>query len=344
MFDCHKDMTAFHNEKVTLTGTDRTEMHDRRNAGRTRLNNGLTRSDHGLPDHHSQGSYAMHTMVQDADCDYDIDDGAYFNREDLQDDNDNDLTPEQAKERVRAALEDDRLLYPAKIHNNCVRQPYPQGYHIDIPVYRTIVQRDDEGNRTETYELASSDEWQVSDAREVTRWFKRCVSDLTDEGGRQLRHVVRLTKAFARSRKDWKAKTCSGIILTRLLCDEFAAVPARDDEALRKTWQAISTRLAKSLEVRHPVNDGNLADDGDAAVAFFRDKIDWALGKLAIFDGVCTRAEARKAWDEVFDSNFFGKQPVPTSGNGGNDGGKAAAFKVDETKNDRRNDGGGMYG
>lgn len=341
MFDCHKDMTAFHDDKVTLTSDDRTEMRNRRDAGRTRLNNGLERDGHSLPDHHSQGSYAMRTMVQDTESEYDIDDGAYFSHQDLQDSNGTDLTPDQAKKRVCAALhQDERLASSAEIHDNCVRQPYPQGYHIDIPVYRIIVGKNDDDERTETYELASSNGWQASDAREVTRWFRRCMNDLGAESGRQLRHVVRLTKAFARSRTDWKAKTGSGILLTRLVCDEFAEVAGRDDEALRKTWQAISTRLANSLEVEHPVNDGNLADDGDKKAAFFRDKMNWALEELKVFDGICTRAEAREAWDTVFDTSFFSKQPVP----GGSDGSKSSAFKVDEQKDDRRDDGDGMYG
>ena len=28
--------------------------------------------------------------------------------------------------------------HDAEVHKNCVRQAYPEGYHIDIPVYRIV--------------------------------------------------------------------------------------------------------------------------------------------------------------------------------------------------------------
>lgn len=346
MFDCNKEIKAFHDEKVTLTANDRTDMRGRRDSGRVRLDKGLGRDGHALPSCHSQGSYAMHTMVQDDTYDYDIDDGAYFKRKDLQGDGGRDLTPDEAKKRVCSALnQDDRLAYDAEIHDNCVRQRYPKGYHIDIPVYRINAGEDDDGNSIEWYELASSKGWVKSDAREVTRWFTRAVSDAGDDNGRQLRHVVRLTKAFARSRPEWKEETASGILLTTLVQGEFVAVPGRDDESLRTTLQRISKRLANSLIVGHPVNDGNLSDANDKKATFFRDKLKDALKTLEILDGNPTRSEARKAWDDVFNTSFFSKQPTPKSGSdGGGDAVKGSMFIVDETKSDRRNDGNGSYG
>ena len=64
----------------------------------------------------------MRTMVQDADNDYDIDDGAYFKKDNLKDANGNQLTPYAARLRVCNALkQDDRLKHDAEIHKNCVR-------------------------------------------------------------------------------------------------------------------------------------------------------------------------------------------------------------------------------
>lgn len=69
-------------------------MRGRRDAGRVRLESGLNLKTHPQPaEVESQGSYAMRTMVQDAGCDYDIDDGAYFRSEDLLDANGASLTP-----------------------------------------------------------------------------------------------------------------------------------------------------------------------------------------------------------------------------------------------------------
>ncbi|MDO3564159.1 cyclic GMP-AMP synthase DncV-like nucleotidyltransferase [Ralstonia pseudosolanacearum] len=342
MFDCHKEMGAFHGDKVTLKQGQRDKMRERRNSGRIRLDNGLERDGHSVPNHHSQGSYAMHTMVQDDDNEYDIDDGAYFKENDLYDADGDPLTPQQAKGRVRTALaQDGRLKDEAEVHRNCVRQPYPEGYHIDIPVYRTIVGEDEDGGRTETYELASGDCWVVSDAREVTRWFKDQVSKSGDHG-KQLRKVVRLTKFYARSRAEWKEKTCSGITITRLVCDEFASVQDRDDQSLRDTWEKIHARLRDALLVEHPVNDTQLAKEGDKKVAFLRDKLGEALDTLAVLDESPTRGEARKAWDDVFNTDYFSKQSSPS--NGGENGGSKSRVVVTNAERDQRDDGGRRYG
>jgi hypothetical protein len=137
MFDCSKEMKNFHGDKVTLSTDMRNEMRERRNNGRTRLDKGLERDGHKTPAYFAQGSYAMHTMVQDDAKEFDIDDGAYFSLAALTNADGIELTTTQAKERVRDAIrQDQRLKEPADIHDNCVRQVYPAGYHIDIPVYR----------------------------------------------------------------------------------------------------------------------------------------------------------------------------------------------------------------
>jgi hypothetical protein len=346
-FNCNAEMDAFHAQEVNLPQSERDEMRARRNAGRTRLRTGLERDGHSAPETYSQGSYAMHTMVQDDECDYDIDDGAYFPESALKDAQGNALTPLGARERVCAALgQDDRLEYRAKVHNNCVRQRYPAGYHIDVPVYRVTTEGKGTSAEADVFELASGNAWQRSDARGVTKWFKDRVSELNGDAGsdgRQMRQVVRLTKAFARSRKAWKDETCSGIQLTRLVVDQFKASAGRTDLALRETWKSINDRIVKSQKIEHPVNSNNLADDGNECVKFFQGKLSDALSTLEVLDKECSRDEARKAWDSVFNCDFFGKQSTPTGNDDGTKGNKAA-FVFTESKVDRRDDGGGRYG
>ena len=96
--DCAKDMRSFHDQNVTLAQSDQAEMHDRRDNGRTRLRTGLEAEEHPLPQiSASQGSYQMRTMVQDADNDYDIDDGVYFAMDDLVDTDGAGLSAPQAR-------------------------------------------------------------------------------------------------------------------------------------------------------------------------------------------------------------------------------------------------------
>jgi len=343
--DCHSEMTGFHRDKVTLSNKQQGEMRTRRNAGRTRLENGLNEAKKPQPKEvQSQGSYQMRTMVQDDDNDYDIDDGAYFASDDLKDDVGVTLTPLAARRRVCDALVwDGRLKQEATIKRNCVRQVYAAGYHIDIPVYRIVTTKDENDEPVEHYELASGDEWTRSDARAVTRWFNSLVGDLNagESDGSQMRRITKLTKKFAR-RADWKNKTTSGISITKLVVDHFQHSADRDDKALRETWKANDKKLQKSTEIDHPVLDTKLASAGDDAVVFFRDCLSSAIKTLEVLDkSDCTRMQAREAWDDVFDTDFFTKQP---DNNGDDSGGKGTAIKVTSVETARRNDGGGRFG
>lgn len=313
--DCNKEMRGYHADEVTLSNDDQTEMRGRRDNGRTRLKNGLTKAGHPLPkEFSSQGSYAMRTMIQDDACDYDIDDGAYFDKEDLKDANGNYLGARDARMRVRNALtKDDRLAYDAVAKTNCVRQQYPNGYHIDIPVYRTIRSKDIWGNEVVEYELASGHDWVKSDARKVTRWYNDAVGSELKAGQSdtsQLRRVTKLTKKMARSRATWKKKTTSGICISKLVVDHFVSHSGRDDDALRDTWKAIRRQLVFSQRIGHPVYaDKNLAEEGDEGVIFFRDCLGDALETLKVLDAYdCTRKKAGDAWDKVFNTDYFSVQ------------------------------------
>ena len=345
VFDCGSDMSKFHADEVTLSNDERTEMRERRDTGRRRLEIGLDEEEHAQPKMVcTQGSYAMHTMVQDPDFDYDIDDGVYFDEAALVDQHGFALTPLEAKERVCTALSRDRrFANPAEVFPKCVRQAYHQGYHIDMPVYRIRKEDDGWGGTREVFELAGDGSWDPSDARATTRWFKQQVADRNGESagaGDQMRRVIRLTKLYARSRSDWKDETTSGIVITKLVSDHVVGFDGRDDEALLETWKAIKAQLDWSTEVAHPVNASKLAEAGNTKVRFFRDKLGWAIEQLAVLEDDCTRSEAREAWDEVYASSYFQALPEPVQ--------KAEAsrgfFIAAEARSDVRNDGNGRFG
>ena len=312
--DCAKDLRSFHDQNVTLAQSDQSEMHDRRHNGRTRLRTGLEAEEHPLPQiSASQGSYQMRTMVQDADNDYDIDDGVYFAMDDLVDTDGAGLSAPQARELVRAALaRDKRLDAPATCRTNCVRQDFPTGYHIDVPVYRIVV--GDEGD-DDTFELASGDNWVPSDARAVTRWFngevrlRNAQGELNqgDSDGSQLRRVTKLTKKFSRRSASWKRKTTSGLCITKLAVDHFSASTNGDDEALRDTWKNIENALSSSTRIEHPIEGSPLlAQAADGELEFFQSCLTSALLFLEVLDDEdCELANARTAWVIVFSTTFF---------------------------------------
>lgn len=342
--DCNSEMTAFHRTEVTLSKSEQDEMRSRRDAGRTRLETGLDLKGNPQPKQKaSQGSYAMRTMVQDDECDYDIDDGIYFDADDLTDENGKALAPSAARQRVCEALKwDGRMKHEAEVKRNCVRQAYPQGYHIDVPVYRIVVTDNDKGEKSQHYELASGDDWVRSDARAVTGWYAGLVGELNagESDGSQMRRVTKLTKKMARSRQDWKAKTTSGVCITKLVTDHFVFVSDRDDRALRETWIAIKSALDESTAIAHPVlEDVKLAADSDPGVTFFCKCLGDALKQLEVLDASdCTRGQTRAAWDDVFDTAYFSDQPDDDGAK------KAAAVNLTSVQTARRNDGGGRFG
>jgi hypothetical protein len=245
-----------------------------------------------------------------------------------------------------ALRQDGRLKHDADNKTNCVRQRYPEGYHIDIPVYRIIRGTDANGKVTATYEHASGDAWTASDARAVTTWYNNQVGELNSgaEDGSQLRRVTRMTKKQARSRMAWKKKTTSGITMTKLAVDHFIASADRDDESLYLTWKAIHAALTISTRVEHPVMQGkNLAEYGDAEVTYFRDRLGEALKDLAVLETeACTQAQARAAWDKVFATTYFSDQPTDDDDDKGAK--KRSPFVQVSATTARRDDGDRRFG
>lgn len=310
MFDCSDDVLAHHDEKVTLPQPDRTEMRNRRDANRNRLNKGLAEKGKPAPrEFVSQGSYAMKTMIQHPAKDYDIDDGVYFDKEVLVGDRAAEMTGLQARQMVRDALDDGSFKTPPEVRANCVRVYYEAGYHVDVPVYRRVTVKDAWGNETYYHELASS-VWKRSDAREVTDWFEgENNRQSPDSGnGRQLRRVTRQIKKYAHSRESWKSQILKGFGITKLVTECFRGHVSRQDKALYDTMKAIRDRLNGNLVVAHPVTPGETITKGtdDPRARFLRDRLTEAINTLApLFEYDCTRAKALKCWDKVFATTFF---------------------------------------
>ena len=304
MHNCAKDVLAYHNDEITLLRSHQTEMRNRRNANRERLKTRLKFDDKPIPEKFiKQGSYAMHTMVQDPENDYDIDDGLYFTQESLKDEDGNDMSPSDARQMVCNALKDGRFNKQPKVMNNCVRIYYEEGYHVDMPVYR-IREYDQQ------YELASMDKWILSQAAQVEEWFDKVNQSKSPDkvNGRQFRRIVRFTKKFARSRKAWKTKIASGFTITKLVEECYVANASREDVALYETMKFIYYRLVGNLEVAHPVTHCAMLTKGpaDDSTAFLRDKLAAAIGELEVLeDADCTSKKALAAWDKVFNTNFF---------------------------------------
>ena len=300
MFDCNSDLRKFHNEKITLNEKQREEMRSRRKSNRERLEKGLQANDDpALNFHLSQGSYAMHTMVQDDSCDYDIDDGAVFLKEDLVGSQGAEKSALSARKMVCSSIDDGSFDTPPAVLKNCVRVQYAKGYHVDIPVYRMLADN--------TLELASSD-WKASCPSEITEWYNNSVIEKSPDktNGRQLRRITRLIKAYTRSRKSWKERMPSGFIVSALVVECYV-VDERDDVSLVSTISAMYHRLLVDLEVVHPIYSEMLTvGKNDSQMTFLRDKFEVSLRSLDIlFNNECTRMDALSAWKSVFQHQFW---------------------------------------
>ena len=310
MKNCHDDVIAYHDEDVTLPHKDRTEMRDRRDINRRRLKSGLNSDDEPTPiDCRSQGSYAMRTMVQQPDKDYDIDDGAYFEKEKFKGPQGGNKSANDAREMVRKALHGDSFKRPPEKLKNCVRVYYDEGYHVDIPVYRQITKVNDCGEEERSYELASTD-WKRSGPLAVTDWFLEANKEQSpdsDNGG-QLRRMVRILKAFARSRSSWRERIAIGFMITKLVVEKYVGNSAYEDQALYYTMVAIRNRLDRDLQIEHPTVEGEMLTKGpdDGRTKFLLEKLNWAIDELGVlFEPGCTREESLKASDKVFNTTFF---------------------------------------
>lgn len=308
MYNSHNEIQSYHNKEVTLPRSERDEMQKHRKVNRKRLQDGLKCDDKPQPIiFRSQGSYAHRTVIQHRNKDYDIDDGVYFSRDSLKNKKGRDKSARDTKEMVRKALHRKRFKYPPKVRTNCVRMRYEAGYHVDIPVYREIKTRGGESR----YEIASTD-WKKSDPVGVNRWFEKKSKrrGSGEENGQQLRRLIRLLKAFTRSRKKWRNQIASGFMITTLIVEGcYRSHPTRDDKALYHTMVAMRDRLASNLEIKHPTMKGEklTSSPNDPKTGFLRKQLNQAIKDLAIlFNSNCDRRQVLKAWDKVFNTDFFG--------------------------------------
>lgn len=299
MIDCSKEIISFYNNKVALPEKVKSEMRTRKDINRGRLKKGLKDSDPRPVGMWTQGSYAMHTMVQSEDNDFDIDDGVYFKAEDLNLGTPKELTPYFAKSMVCDALKYSALKTPPEIKENCVRVNYTEGYHIDIPVYRIINQ----GENNEYYELASSSGWKKSDPRAVTRWFNKEVKDQSPDNtnGQQLRRIVRLLKDMVKKTLKPYEEKPSGFLISKLVTEVFEAHKDRDDKALYYTMKNIRDRLNDSLEVDHPIIVEKITSGpNDQAANVLKVQINTALETLEVIFNIKDKNKTLKAWGDVF--------------------------------------------
>lgn len=110
IYNCSTEMMAFLNEKVRLSEKDQGKLRGYRETNLTRLKNGLANnSNPAYKKSINQGSYAMNTINQHPDNDYDLDIGIVFNKADLIGAQGANKSALEARKMVCKAIHDDRF-------------------------------------------------------------------------------------------------------------------------------------------------------------------------------------------------------------------------------------------
>lgn len=309
-YDANKPLTDFHNVRVFVDDDSLQTARDRRDANRKRLKNGLSTNEDPQPDEFvQQGSYAMHTMVQSEVESSDIDDGVVFSRSALKGNRDGDKTANDAKGMVCKALSaKDEFNTQPEVRRNCVRVYYNDGFHVDIPVYRTY----EEDGKTKK-ELASAGDWKTSAPEDITHWFKDAVTSKSPDisNGRQLRRIVRLLKYWSKSRSSWAMP--SGFIIS-VLTEEIYPHQGwadRDDQGLLGVMRGIRNRLLFGERVYRPVDPREeiTNDQSLSRVRNMRDELKGAIDELSKIErSDCDELMALKALKSVFFTDFWDKR------------------------------------
>lgn len=229
----------------------------------------------------SQGSFVMDTIITPVNCDFDLDDGVYFQ---------GGLSSEQRPDPqifhnwVIFAIGDDNDYEKVEDRSTCVRVNYKEGFHVDIPIYYA--------DNYDSPDLAhTKDGWILSNPVEFIAWFedkaqsgfkKEFINEslkyaepyekwLTDvrKKDSQLRRLVRYLKAWADLKK---SEMPCGIIMTILVANNFA-VNERDDIALRDTLVNIQNYLTvndyKCPRPTSPVDEDLFASTSETKKKYF---------------------------------------------------------------------------
>lgn len=237
-----------------------------------------------------QGSYAMATIVNPLDGEFDIDDGVYL--QNLGSDKSKWPKPETVHNWICKAVAG-HTKEKTQDKRTCVRVVYSGNYHIDLPIYGIYNKK---AYLAEKAKLG----WHISEPRNIVKWFR----SQTKTKGDQLRRLVRYTKAWA----DYQSKSGTfpnGFTLTVLVAEGYEK-SERDDSSFAGTMRNISDRLSESTVILNPVDKNE--DLGKRISEFqmknFKERLAYLLKNASSALKEESKVEACKKWKSEFGKRF----------------------------------------
>ena len=240
MADMQVEFKTFH-DVIALASGKKVLLRTARNALRDRIRRHFRDVlKLNIPRFHGQGSYAMGTIVNPLNGEFDIDDGVYLQHLDTGDKS-NWPTPETVHRWLVQATDGHTGQKPID-KRRCVRVRYAGQYHVDLPAY---------GELNGDYLLAEKGEkgWHRSDPLALTNWFNGSVK----VHGEQLRRIVRYLKAWTDFQSSRRGKMSNGLILTIMAANHFYAT-IRDDICFANILRAIADEVSVVFCVYNPVD------------------------------------------------------------------------------------------
>lgn len=288
MAGMQSEFKIFH-DRIALTSGKQGLLRTARNALRDKIRKHFSEVlKLNVPKFHGQGSYAMGTMVNPLNGEFDIDDGVYLQHLNTSDKSDW-QTPETIHRWLVQATDGHTGQKPID-KRTCVRVRYAGQYHVDLPAY---------GELNGAYLLAEKGKkgWHQSDPRALTDWFKGRV----EVHGEQLRFIVRYLKAWADFQSSRRGKMPNGLILTVLASDHCCA-DTRDDICFANTLRAIADAVSIIFYIYNPVDAAEELTSRltDQQKKRFQEAISDAADAAAEAINIDDRHEASNIWRKQF--------------------------------------------
>jgi len=289
MADCNKEFAKFL-ENIQLVKTKIEHLRTSRDALRERIKTYYKEKGKNIPEFLGQGSFKVHTCINQSDEDYDIDDGVYLQH--LPENKDDWPKTETLHAEIKEAVKD-HTDQPLDDKTACVRVQFKKEYHVDLAIY---------GEFEEKIYLArkGDEQWEENSPRLFTEW----VSNKIKSKGEQLRNVIKYIKKWAYY-NGW-IDTISGFLITILVGNHFSPAAERDDLALTNTLVNIADYLRVNKEILRPVKPmKNMTESFSEAemdkmisrFEKFRDKAQKAVNETV-------KKEAQETWRSLFGDDF----------------------------------------
>ena len=280
MANNHEQFKAFH-DAIKATSTRRKTLKKNRDALRDKIKKYFkdNHSDYIQPTFYWQGSYAMHTLLNPIKDEnglgaFDLDDGVYFESDDINDRKSIDWYHQEVYEAVKDHTENG-----ADDIDPCVRVQYADGHHIDLAIYFLHTTED------KTMLAHRLEPWHESNPDEMIAWFSDECKSKT-----KFRELVRFMKAWCEYKRSEGIKMPSGCIMSMLTSEYYQWNDEnRYDIAMRDILKNMYDNLSKEghFHCWRPVEPG---EDFLKELKSFKEDAEMAIASKNQHDG-CVRRQ-----------------------------------------------------